>query len=137
MLSHDIKEMLRLLPEQNQRQDSLTDQLKDLIVVANRLGMYDAADFIAQKTQKRLPDPRYIYSEKLLRLEIFNLLEVNNASEKGLRTRLLNAFECEGIDVVDDLLKYSGTKVLSLPRIKKKCFEYLQKSLLKHGITFI
>jgi hypothetical protein len=28
------------------RQDSLQDQLKDLWAIANRLGMYDAADFI-------------------------------------------------------------------------------------------
>lgn len=29
-----------------QRQDSLDDQLRDLIAVANHQGMYDAADFI-------------------------------------------------------------------------------------------
>lgn len=31
-----------------QRQDSLNDQLRDLQAVANRLGMYDAADFLAK-----------------------------------------------------------------------------------------
>ncbi len=31
------------------RQDSMTDQLKDLILVANRLGMYDAADFLRDR----------------------------------------------------------------------------------------
>ncbi len=31
-----------------QRQDSLQDQLEDLIVVATRNGMYDAADWIRQ-----------------------------------------------------------------------------------------
>lgn len=31
-----------------QRQDSLEDQLRDLIAVANRLGMYDAADWVKQ-----------------------------------------------------------------------------------------
>jgi len=34
------------IPELPQRQDSLVDQLEDLIAVANRLGMYDAADWV-------------------------------------------------------------------------------------------
>lgn len=34
------------IPQQPQRQDSLRDQLRDLHMVATRLGMYDAADFI-------------------------------------------------------------------------------------------
>lgn len=29
-----------------QRQDSLNEQLKDLIIIANKLGFYDASDFI-------------------------------------------------------------------------------------------
>ena len=29
-----------------QRQDALNDQLHDLIIIANRFGFYDAADFI-------------------------------------------------------------------------------------------
>jgi hypothetical protein len=35
------------IPQLAQRQDSTTEQLQDLIAVANRLGMYDAADAIA------------------------------------------------------------------------------------------
>jgi len=34
------------LPRWPQRQDSLTDQLRDLVIVANILGMHDAADFL-------------------------------------------------------------------------------------------
>jgi hypothetical protein len=34
------------IPQLPQRQDSTTDQLRDLIAVANRLGMYDAAEWI-------------------------------------------------------------------------------------------
>lgn len=37
---------LKVIPQQPQRQDSVTDQLRDLQHVANRLGMYDAADAI-------------------------------------------------------------------------------------------
>lgn len=42
--------MLKLsdLPKLDQRQDSLNDQLADLRRVANRLGMYDAADAMTQ-----------------------------------------------------------------------------------------
>jgi hypothetical protein len=37
------------LPRLPQRQDSLEDQLKDLVAAADALGMYDAADFIKRK----------------------------------------------------------------------------------------
>jgi hypothetical protein len=42
------------LPTLPQRQDSLLDQLRDLQAVANRLGMYDAADFLST-TLRRIP----------------------------------------------------------------------------------
>jgi len=38
--------VLKQIPQQKQRQDALNDQLKDLYGVANRLGMYDAADYL-------------------------------------------------------------------------------------------
>jgi hypothetical protein len=40
----------KVIPKLPQRQDALADQLIDLIFVANRLGMYDAADFIKNQT---------------------------------------------------------------------------------------
>ena len=39
-----LSDVLAALPQQPQRQDSTNDQLRDLITVANRTGMYDAAD---------------------------------------------------------------------------------------------
>lgn len=42
------------MEQQPQRQDSLNDQLRDLQAIANKLGMYDAADFI-QKALERKP----------------------------------------------------------------------------------
>ena len=39
---------LNKLPVWPQRQDAVIDQLQDLIRVANRLGMYDAADAVRQ-----------------------------------------------------------------------------------------
>jgi len=35
-----------------QRQDSLNDQLRDLRVIANRFGFYDAADFLRTTLEK-------------------------------------------------------------------------------------
>lgn len=40
------KEILKQIPKLPQRQDATFDQLQDLMAVANRLGMYDAADII-------------------------------------------------------------------------------------------
>lgn len=40
---------LPYIPLQSQRQDSVADQLADLARVANRLGMYDAADWIKER----------------------------------------------------------------------------------------
>lgn len=40
------REQVNNIKQCNQRQDSTTDQLKDLIVVANKLGFYDAADYL-------------------------------------------------------------------------------------------
>ena len=37
---------LRKVKQLPQRQDSLTEQLEDLYIIANKFGMYDAADFI-------------------------------------------------------------------------------------------
>ena len=41
----DLK-ILNSIPKLPQRQDSLTDQLTDLVIVANKFGMYDAADYL-------------------------------------------------------------------------------------------
>lgn len=42
---------LPYIPIQTQRQDALMDQLRDLVFVANRLGMYDAADWMSRAWQ--------------------------------------------------------------------------------------
>lgn len=39
-----------------QAQDSLTDQLRRLVPVANKLGLYDAADFLTRLTEGKLLD---------------------------------------------------------------------------------
>ena len=46
------------IPIKPQRQDSVNDQLLDLIAVGNRLGMYDAVDVIRQFLP-RLKEVRY------------------------------------------------------------------------------
>ena len=40
------REVKGLSGQQGQRQDSTYDQMKDLIPVANRMGCYDAADYL-------------------------------------------------------------------------------------------
>lgn len=44
---------IQLIPALPQRQDALASQLADLRAVANRLGLYDAADWIAQGVDSR------------------------------------------------------------------------------------
>jgi hypothetical protein len=44
------------IPERPQRQDSLNDQLEDLVAVANRLGMYDAADYLQRRELEKVSE---------------------------------------------------------------------------------
>ena len=46
------KEWMDEIPELGQRQDSTAAQMEDLMKVANRLGMYDAADTISTMTEQ-------------------------------------------------------------------------------------
>ena len=46
------------IPALQQRQDSASDQLADLAIVANKLGMYDAADVIRRWCKKQ-PELKY------------------------------------------------------------------------------
>jgi len=43
------KKLLDEIPDKPQRQDSTQEQLSDLLAVANKLGMYDAADTIKRQ----------------------------------------------------------------------------------------
>ena len=40
------KALVQLMPQQPQRQDDLSNQLLDLRAIANRCGLYDAADYL-------------------------------------------------------------------------------------------
>ena len=44
--------LLSMVPELPQRQDSTSEQLEDMVMVANKLGMYDAADVIRNLLEK-------------------------------------------------------------------------------------
>jgi hypothetical protein len=46
MMNDQLKQLMEQIPQQPQRQDSTDSQLADLYTVANRLGLYDAADII-------------------------------------------------------------------------------------------
>ncbi len=45
-------EWLKDIPRKQQRQDSLSDQISDLISAANKLGLYDAVDWIENQKNK-------------------------------------------------------------------------------------
>ncbi len=48
----NVMDVLNEIPKHSQRQDALNDQLKDLVLVANRLGMSDAADWVRMHLDK-------------------------------------------------------------------------------------
>lgn len=45
--------LIGMIPQLPQRQDSLSDQLEDLVLVAKKLGMHDAADVIFDNLLRR------------------------------------------------------------------------------------
>lgn len=47
--------IVEMIPQQPQRQDSLVEQLRTLHIVANRIGCYDAADFLKHLCEGRRP----------------------------------------------------------------------------------
>lgn len=49
-MPENLKAELKKLSTQPQRQDGAIDQLRDLHAFANKLGLYDAADFIRSMT---------------------------------------------------------------------------------------
>lgn len=51
-----LSEVIFEIPKQPQTQESLTYQLLQLQVAANRLGLYDAADFLQRHNNQVVPD---------------------------------------------------------------------------------
>lgn len=49
MNAFNVQEDLKSLPVFSPTQRSLDEQLKDLVTLANRFGLYDAADFLRRK----------------------------------------------------------------------------------------
>lgn len=54
----NLVELLKSLPQQPQRQDSTNAQIADLIAFANRLGLYDAADYLNTVLKHQYPPER-------------------------------------------------------------------------------
>ncbi len=44
----NLEKAMNDFPRQPQRQDSIKDQFVDLITMANKMGCYDAADFLRE-----------------------------------------------------------------------------------------
>jgi hypothetical protein len=55
------------IPQHTQRQDGLLDQLHDLARVATRLGMYDAADFLAKFHKPNVSDELHSPERKTMK----------------------------------------------------------------------
>jgi hypothetical protein len=53
MMNDHLNDLMKQIPQQPQRQDSTDAQLANLHTLANRLGMYDAADIIKAILQRR------------------------------------------------------------------------------------
>lgn len=53
VMPDNLKAALASLTQQPQRQDGTEDQLRDLHTFANKLGLYDAADFIRTSIDHR------------------------------------------------------------------------------------
>lgn len=51
-MTEQFKRYLKRVPNHPQRQDGTRDQLRDLIVLANKAGLYDAADFVRDLLEK-------------------------------------------------------------------------------------
>lgn len=51
-MNEALKAELEKLQKLPQRQDSTIEQLRDLLPIANRLGMYDAADYMRQAVDR-------------------------------------------------------------------------------------
>lgn len=51
-MNETLEAELKKLQKLPQRQDSTIDQLRDLLPIANRLGMYDAADYMRQAVDR-------------------------------------------------------------------------------------
>lgn len=49
---NNIEEALKKVPQQPQRQEALDDQLRMLRRIADRFGLYDAADFIGKALER-------------------------------------------------------------------------------------
>lgn len=56
-MTERMKQLLELIPQQPQRQDSAAAQLADLQAFANRLGFYDAADVIKDIVRRSAGTP--------------------------------------------------------------------------------
>jgi len=98
----DIKS---ILAQQPQRQDSLMDQLQDLRMVANRCGMYDAADYLRALIEDNLtPKCKLPHAPQWMREAIAYLFDdgkisaikvIRNASGLSLKDSLLIATHLE------------------------------------------
>jgi hypothetical protein len=133
-----IEKIIKTIPKLPQRQDGALDQLEDLRVVANRLGMYDAADLIRiwiennntkgnmplSKTHRAIDNLRSV-AERLGALNADDLIGMiaENDCSKGVNnanpSKILSASESLAVQEVDGFIS-SAKKASDLFSIIEK-----------------
>ena len=129
----ELNNLLHQIPRISQRQDSLSDQLKDLCAVANRIGMYDAADYL---------NTRHPEHEEIRRGEARSALSYLNHPKDELPEIANTAFDCgwdaakadteEEIRLLREALDIGKAFIVaSLTRVKPVTKEEGKEALMK------
>ena len=107
---------LQLVPSLPQRQDSTADQMVDLVAVANRLGMYGAADAVRQLMENQ---------ELKNTIEAWQLLSVFQASQLSHTLARLESAK-QGRDRINAIAGDLGRGVLALVDLARRCVKALE-----------
>lgn len=135
-MSDQLKDALKSFQQQAQTQRSLEDQLRDLIPFANRLGLYDAADFLAKTAYpqaRACPQSPPIQGERMARdggIELMNAAVAPDPKWFNLETlnRLGDTLQHNKTRLLDDAQK-KGTRRIYLT-VEERSKEFDQMSAL-------
>ena len=111
-------EAIRAIPQQPQTQGPLTDQLLALRVAANRLGLWDAADYLRRRLDEKTQTVAALQAEldastdaQKLREGMVEIYRVANACRNDMQGRLIDDQHKRMFDVLGAIV---NTSVLTL-----------------------